>query len=157
RRGPDREVAGRSSRGGRGRGGGDRAVAAEESRGALGGAGVVPGAVGMAVVRRDAVGQRLVGCSSRHQLEVTILAAARCSRRAPKLTNRRRGSSARMTSQPAASLDRRHPMLDRLLPRHADNSYRGSKIALWLFGLVVLLKLVIALNSLFNGHQVASS
>ena len=48
-------------------------------------------------------------------------------------------------------------MLDRLFPRHADNTYRGSKIALWLFGLVVLLKLVIALNALFNGHQVASS
>src|SRR5436305_7163962 len=29
-------------------------------------------------------------------------------------------------------------MLDQLLPRSADNNYCGNKLALWLFGLVVL-------------------
>ncbi len=48
-------------------------------------------------------------------------------------------------------------MLNPLLPRRVDNTYRGHKLALWLFGLVVLLKLVISLNSIFNGRTVASS
>jgi len=47
-------------------------------------------------------------------------------------------------------------MLETLLPRHADNTMRGSRIALWLFGLVVLLRLVIGLNSIFNTREVAS-
>ena len=48
-------------------------------------------------------------------------------------------------------------MLDQILPQPADNTYRGHKIALWLFGLVVLMKLAIGLNSIINGHTVASS
>jgi hypothetical protein len=48
-------------------------------------------------------------------------------------------------------------MLSRLFPRHADNSYRGSRIALWLFGLVVLIKAAMSLNAIFNGYVVASS
>jgi hypothetical protein len=48
-------------------------------------------------------------------------------------------------------------MLDQLLPRNVDNTYRGQKLALWLFGVVVLMKLAISLNSIFNGHTVASS
>jgi hypothetical protein len=48
-------------------------------------------------------------------------------------------------------------MLNPLFPQSADNAYRGSKIALVFFALVVLLKLVIGLNSIFNGHDVASS
>src|SRR5881227_2581463 len=48
-------------------------------------------------------------------------------------------------------------MLNRLLPRSIDNTYRGHKLALWLFGLVVLMKLAISLNSIFNGHTVATS
>lgn len=48
-------------------------------------------------------------------------------------------------------------MLNPLLPQRADNTYRGHKLALWLFALVVLLKTVISLNSIFNGHTVASS
>ncbi|MGH7585294.1 MAG: hypothetical protein ACREMH_03525 [Gemmatimonadales bacterium] len=31
-------------------------------------------------------------------------------------------------------------MNDRLLPRHIDNTYRGHRPALWLFGLIVLVK-----------------
>src|SRR5437899_6922720 len=47
------------------------------------------------------------------------------------------------------------PMLDALFPSRADNAYRGHRLALWLFGVVVLLRAVIGLNSLFNGHAVA--
>ena len=48
-------------------------------------------------------------------------------------------------------------MMNEFLPQRADNAYRGSRIALVFFVLVVLLKLVIGVNSIFNGHHVASS
>ena len=48
-------------------------------------------------------------------------------------------------------------MLDQLLPRRVDNAYRGSKLALWLFAVVVFMKGAISLNSIFNGYLVASS
>ena len=44
-----------------------------------------------------------------------------------------------------------------LLPRRADNEYRGYKAALWIFGLILLLRVVMSVNSIFNGHLVASS
>jgi hypothetical protein len=47
--------------------------------------------------------------------------------------------------------------LDPLLPRRIDNTYRGHKLALWLFGLLVFLKAAISLNSIFNGYSVAQS
>ncbi|MDQ3804593.1 MAG: hypothetical protein M3416_12260 [Acidobacteriota bacterium] len=48
-------------------------------------------------------------------------------------------------------------MFDRLLPRHADNTYHGHKLALWLFAILVLMKSAISLNSIFNGYSVATS
>ena len=45
-------------------------------------------------------------------------------------------------------------MLERLLPRVADNGYRGRRAALWLFG-VMLLKIPMGLNVMFNAPQVA--
>jgi hypothetical protein len=48
-------------------------------------------------------------------------------------------------------------MLDRILPRSLDNTYRGQKLALWLFGLLVLMKSVIGLNSIFNGAAVMTT
>jgi hypothetical protein len=48
-------------------------------------------------------------------------------------------------------------LTDRLLPQRVDNTYRGYKLALWLFGAVVLIKLAMSLNSIFNGYVVASS
>jgi hypothetical protein len=48
-------------------------------------------------------------------------------------------------------------VLNRLLPRQVDNTYHGYKLALWLFALVVLVKVAMSLNSIFNGHKVASS
>ena len=48
-------------------------------------------------------------------------------------------------------------MFDRLLPPRADNSYRGHKLALWLFALVVLVKTSIGLGTIFNGRNAAIS
>ncbi len=48
-------------------------------------------------------------------------------------------------------------MLNRLLPRQVDNTYHGYKLALWLFALVMLMKVAMSVNSIFNGHMVASS
>ena len=46
-------------------------------------------------------------------------------------------------------------MLDDLLPRRLDNEYRGSKPALWLFGLVVTMKGTQSLAIIFNGYATA--
>jgi hypothetical protein len=48
-------------------------------------------------------------------------------------------------------------MIPKLLPRQVDNTYRGNKVALWLFAVVVLMKTLMSLNSIFNGRTVASS
>lgn len=48
-------------------------------------------------------------------------------------------------------------MLERFLPRHIDNTYRGQRPALWLFGLVVLMKGAIGLGTIFNGRNAAIS
>ena len=48
-------------------------------------------------------------------------------------------------------------MLDQLLPQRADNSYRGHRIALALFGLLLFMKAGISLGSIFIGHAAASS
>ncbi len=48
-------------------------------------------------------------------------------------------------------------MFDQILPLRADNTYRGYKLALWLFAVVVFMKAAIGLNSIFNGHKVAIS
>ena len=47
-------------------------------------------------------------------------------------------------------------MLDRLFPRTIDNDYHGHKLALWLFGLVLLLRTVMSMNAIFNGYTVAT-
>lgn len=48
-------------------------------------------------------------------------------------------------------------MFDKLLPRSFDNSYRGYKVALWLFGLVVGVKIVQSLSVIFNGYGTAKA
>ena len=48
-------------------------------------------------------------------------------------------------------------MFERLLPRQIDNTYHGHKVALWLFALLVLMKSVIGINSIFDGRDVAIS
>jgi len=46
-------------------------------------------------------------------------------------------------------------MLDELLPRRLDNEYRGNKLALWLFGLVVAMKSAQSLAMILNGYPTA--
>lgn len=48
-------------------------------------------------------------------------------------------------------------MFRQLLPQRIDNSYRGHKLALWLFGLIVLMKSAMSVNSILLGHKVATS
>jgi hypothetical protein len=48
-------------------------------------------------------------------------------------------------------------MLDRLLPRQVDNTYQGSKFALWVFVALLLLESVIGVNSIFMARDIASS
>src|SRR5262245_26890533 len=48
-------------------------------------------------------------------------------------------------------------MLDRILPRTADNAYEGGKSALWIFAVILFMKTVMSLNTIFNGRSVASS
>ncbi|MGH9509947.1 MAG: hypothetical protein ACRD2M_08420 [Terriglobales bacterium] len=47
-------------------------------------------------------------------------------------------------------------MLNRLLPRQADNTYHGSRLALWLLGLILFMKVAMSLSAIFNGYEVAS-
>ena len=47
-------------------------------------------------------------------------------------------------------------MLERLLPHSLDNTYRGHTIALWLFGLVALMKSAQSLSIMFAGYSTAS-
>ena len=46
-------------------------------------------------------------------------------------------------------------MFDKLLPQPIDNTYRGSKVALWLFGLVVGVRILQSLAVIFNGYSTA--
>lgn len=46
-------------------------------------------------------------------------------------------------------------MLEDLLPRRLENEYRGSTLALWLFGLVVAMKSTQSLAIIFNGYATA--
>lgn len=48
-------------------------------------------------------------------------------------------------------------MLNQLFPRSFDNSYRGHRVGLWLFALLVVMKTIISMNSIINGDVVASS
>ncbi|MEA2165845.1 MAG: hypothetical protein QOK37_3972 [Thermoanaerobaculia bacterium] len=45
-------------------------------------------------------------------------------------------------------------MIEQILPRSIDNNYRGHKAALWIFGLLALMRLTIGVNSIINGHDV---
>lgn len=46
-------------------------------------------------------------------------------------------------------------MFGKLFPRPIDNTYRGYKAALWLFGLVVAVRIIQSLLIIFNGYSVA--
>jgi len=44
-------------------------------------------------------------------------------------------------------------MLDKLLPQRIDNTYRGYRVALWLFGLVVGMMTAQSVLVIFNGYS----
>jgi len=46
-------------------------------------------------------------------------------------------------------------MLNDFLPQHADNAYHGHKVALWMFAVVVFMRVVMSLNSLLNARTTA--
>ncbi|HSK43111.1 MAG TPA: hypothetical protein VLA83_04400 [Candidatus Binatia bacterium] len=48
-------------------------------------------------------------------------------------------------------------MFNQLFPQRIDNTYPGHKLALWLFGLIVLIKTAMGVNSIFFGHKIATS
>ena len=48
-------------------------------------------------------------------------------------------------------------MLSRVFPRYFDNTYRGHRVALWLFGAVLLMKTAIALGTIFHGRTAAQT
>ena len=45
-------------------------------------------------------------------------------------------------------------MSSKLLPRLVDNTYRGRKLALWLFAVVVAVKMLQCVLTIFNGNYV---
>lgn len=53
--------------------------------------------------------------------------------------------------------DHHGPMPNPLLPPRADNAYRGHRLALVLLAALLLMKLAIALGSIFNGRTAATS
>lgn len=48
-------------------------------------------------------------------------------------------------------------MIDQVLPRIIDNTYRGHRLAFLPFGLLVLLKLTVGVNSIFRGYLVMTT
>jgi hypothetical protein len=46
-------------------------------------------------------------------------------------------------------------LLDKLFPQRIDNTYQGYKAALWLFGLVVGVKIIQSVAVIFNGYSTA--
>ena len=48
-------------------------------------------------------------------------------------------------------------MLSRIFPRQIDNTYRGHRLAIWLFALIVLAKLLMGANAMLNTRVVATS
>jgi ABC-type transport system involved in multi-copper enzyme maturation permease subunit len=47
-------------------------------------------------------------------------------------------------------------MLNDFLPQHADNTYHGHSLALWIFAIVVFTRIVMSLNSLLNARTTAT-
>jgi glucan phosphoethanolaminetransferase (alkaline phosphatase superfamily) len=48
-------------------------------------------------------------------------------------------------------------MFNKLLPQPIDNKYSGSKIALWLFGLIVFIHILQSVMVIVNGRMIAQS
>lgn len=62
-----------------------------------------------------------------------------------------------MTETIAEAPVRNETIVDRFFPRPIDIRYSGSKIALWLFGLIVLVHILQSVMVIVNGHSIAQS
>lgn len=51
----------------------------------------------------------------------------------------------------------RETIWERLFPRKIDNSYAGSKIALWVFAFVIIIRAIQSVMIIVNGHSIAQS
>ena len=58
------------------------------------------------------------------------------------------------TVEPAV---RNETIVNRFFPQPIDNRYSGSKIALWLFGLIVFVHILQSVMVIVNGHSIAQS
>jgi hypothetical protein len=47
-------------------------------------------------------------------------------------------------------------MIERLFPRQIDNRFEGRRLALWLLGALIALRLLMSINSILNTESVAS-
>jgi hypothetical protein len=45
-------------------------------------------------------------------------------------------------------------VIGQLLPQPIDNAYRGHKLALWLFALLLFMRVAMSVNSIFNASDV---
>ena len=55
------------------------------------------------------------------------------------------------------SAQSRNGILSRLFPARIDNAYQGSKIALWILGLMVAVRTMQSVMILFNSSSIAQS
>jgi len=46
-------------------------------------------------------------------------------------------------------------MFNQLMPRQGDNDFRGRKLALWIFALLLLVLTAMSIGSIFNGYNAA--
>lgn len=62
-----------------------------------------------------------------------------------------------MTQAMADTSRSRAGIFNRLLPQRIDNTYRGRKLALWLFGLAVAVRITQSVLIIVNGYSIAQS
>ena len=48
-------------------------------------------------------------------------------------------------------------LVNRIFPPHFNNDYRGHKLALWIFAVIVFMRLGMSLTTIFNGRKTAIS
>src|SRR5436190_12188601 len=57
----------------------------------------------------------------------------------------------------ALEVERAESIWERLFPRKIDNSYAGSKIALWVFAFVIIIRAIQSVMIILNGYSIAQS
>ncbi len=62
-----------------------------------------------------------------------------------------------MTATTVEPAVRSETIVNRFFPQPIDNRYSGSKVALWLFGLIVLIHILQSVLIIVNGHSIAQS